>query len=87
MSHSSSAKYRKIEIDNPICNRRFHIAWEEGTAKVVPETRVNCPHCGVTLFEAKNHAPVILLREENLVNAPDGTRRMCYECKLQPHKS
>ncbi len=87
MSHSSSANYRKIEIDNPICGRRFHIAWEEGAAKIVPETKVECPHCGVTLFKAENHAPAILLREENLVNAPNGSRTQCNECKFQQHKS
>lgn len=87
MSHSSTAKYRKIEIDNPVCGRRFHIAWEEGTNNLVPETRVNCPHCGVTIFEAKNHPAAILSREENFISASDGTRQMCYECKFQTHKS
>lgn len=73
--------YHKIEIDNPICQRRFHIAYESG---VKPENHVEvkCPHCGVVLFDENNHSPAILAREENLVNSPDGSRPMVYECKF-----
>ena len=71
--------YRKIEIDNSVCRRRFHIAFEEGQAPV-SETKVLCPHCGVTLFEAKNHPPAILSRDENLVKSPDGSRTTLDEC-------
>lgn len=71
--------YRKIEIDNSICRRRFHIAFEEGQTPVA-ETKVLCPHCGVTLFEAKNHPIAILSRDENLVKSPDGSNTTLSEC-------
>ena len=74
-------EYQKIEVDNAICNRRFHIAFEQGQAKVA-HTEINCPHCGVKLWEAHNHVPALLLREENLVKNPDGTNPMVYECKF-----
>jgi len=73
--------YHKIEIDNAVCRRRFHIAYEEGQAPV-PETKILCPHCGVTLFEAKNHPPAILTRDENLVKSPDGSNTTLAECQF-----
>lgn len=77
----SDKRYHKVEVDNPICQRRFHIAYEQGMR---PETEVSaqCPHCGVTVFEAKVHPPVVLTRDENLIHAPDGSRPMVYECKF-----
>jgi len=74
-----SPTYRKIEIDNSTCRRRFHIAFEEGQDPV-SETKVMCPHCGVLLFEAKDHPPAILSRDENLVKSPDGSNRTLSEC-------
>ncbi|NBW80342.1 hypothetical protein EBR21_01180 [bacterium] len=73
--------YRKIEIDNATCKRRFHVAFEEGQTPV-SETKVLCPHCGVTLFEAKNHPPAILSRDENLVKSPDGSNTTLNECRF-----
>lgn len=83
MSHyaASDKTYHKVEVDNPICQRRFHIAFEQG---IRPETEVRavCPHCGVTVFEASCHPPVVLTRDENLIHSPDGSRPMVYECKF-----
>ncbi len=72
--------YHKIEIDNPICNRRFHIAYEERENAPRAHRRVACPHCGVTVFEKENFPEVILTREENLVKAPDGSRPLLSSC-------
>lgn len=80
-SQAPKLSYKKIEIDNSVCKRRFHIAFEEGRPPVA-EARAICPHCGVTLFEAKNHPPVILSREENLIHSPDGSRPTLNECKF-----
>lgn len=74
--------YKKIEIDNAICNRRFHISFEEGSPVIEKHVNVDCPHCGVTLFEADNHPPVILARDENLVKQVDGSRPTLYECRF-----
>lgn len=73
-------KYCKIEIDNPKCNRRFHIAFEERDGAKLGHTQVLCPHCGVTVFERDNAPVAILSREENLVKAPDGSRPMVFNC-------
>ncbi len=81
MTKDTKFEYRKFEIDNVVCRRRFHIAYEEGQ-KPQPKVEVDCPHCGVRLFEAVDHPPVILLREENLVKSPDGSRPLLYECKF-----
>ncbi|MEY3903631.1 MAG: hypothetical protein RL189_2937 [Pseudomonadota bacterium] len=78
---SQGLNYKKIEIDNSVCRRRFHIAYEEGQSPVA-ETKVLCPHCGVTLFEARNHPPAILSRDENLVKSPDGTNTTLSECQF-----
>ena len=73
--------YHKIEIDNAVCKRRFHIAFEEGQPNL-PEVIIKCPHCKVTIYQANNHPPAILSREENLVKSPDGSRPLVYECKF-----
>lgn len=78
---TDAPSYRKIEIDNVVCRRRFHIAFEQGQASI-PEVKIACPHCGVTVYEAKDHPPAILSREENLVKSPDGSRPMMYECNF-----
>lgn len=76
--------YRKIEIDNPICKRRFHVAFEEGNDKVEAKVDLKCPHCGVTVYEAESHPPALLLREENLVKSPDGSRPLMGACAFHP---
>ena len=81
MSKTEKFEYRKIEVDNAICRRRFHIAFEDGQ-KLEPLAAVDCPHCGVRLWEAENHPPVMLVREENLVKSPDGSNPLVYECKF-----
>ena len=72
-------KYVKFEVDNPICKRRFHIAFEEGSPKL-PEVNILCPHCNVTVYHAANHPQSILVREENLIKSPDGSRPIVSKC-------
>jgi hypothetical protein len=80
--------YKKIEIDNPICNRRFHIAWEERANAPKGHVRLDCPHCGVTIFERDDFPPAIITREENLVKSPDGSRPLLQHCEfLNKHHS
>lgn len=80
-SPSTSPTYRKVEVDNAVCKRRFHIAFEDGIAPIA-QVKIACPHCGVLVYEAKNHPPAILSREENLVKSPDGSNPVIYECKF-----
>lgn len=86
MNNLSTANYRKIEIDNPTCGRRFHLAWEEGTGNLIPEVSIKCPHCNVTIFSATNHPPVILCREENLVSKPNGSNQICTKCEFKTYR-
>lgn len=81
--NTESGVYKKIEIDNAVCNRRFHLTYEEGSPIIERNVKIACPHCGVTVFEAQNHVPVMLSREENLVKSPDGTRPTLYECHFK----
>jgi hypothetical protein len=75
-------EHKKILIDNAICKRRFHLIYEDNTTK--PEhVVVKCPHCSVILFEAENHAPVLLAREENLVKSPTGDHITIYNCDFK----
>lgn len=77
----SSMKYEKRLIDNAICKRRFHLVFEKGSPNC-PTVEAKCPHCGVILFQEKNHPPVMVVREENLVKSPDGSEPMIYECQF-----
>jgi len=70
-SNTREIDYKKILIDNTVCGRRFHLVYEQG-GLLEPEAKVNCPHCGITLFQEHNHPAVTLTREENLVCAPTG---------------
>ena len=72
-------KYIKFEIDNTKCQRRFHIAYEKDSP-LCKEVQVHCPHCNISIFNEKNHPKCILLREENLVDSPDGSRKTVSEC-------
>ena len=81
-SNAIEYTYQKVEIDNPKCNRRFHVAYEIGQPKVA-KSQVLCPHCDVVVWEAFDQAPGVLIREENLVKSPDGSNPMVYECHFQ----
>jgi len=76
---TSKFEYHKIEVDNAVCRRRFHIAFETGQAPV-KHVKIDCPHCGLRLWEAENHPPALLLREENLVRSPDGSVPLLTSC-------
>lgn len=74
-------QYKKAVIDNAVCGRRFHIAFEEG-GETLPHVKIACPHCGETVFEANHHAEAILSREENLTQSPDGSFPIIYNCSF-----
>ena len=79
----SEKTYTKVEVDNPVCQRRFHIAWEENSEQKMPRVKVACPHCGDIVFERENHHPAILVREENLIHAPTGDKELMAHCSLE----
>jgi len=79
--NSQATEHKKILIDNSICKRRFHLIYEENNA-IKEHVHIKCPHCSVTLFEAENHAPVLLAREENLVVSPTGDAIIINKCNF-----
>ena len=74
--------YRKIQVDNVVCSRRFHITFDD---EATPSTRaeLSCPFCGMVVFGAENHPPVKLARQENLVQTGTLSDRLLRECKMQ----
>ena len=76
-------EYKKLLIDNATCNRRFHLVFESGS-KNNCHVKVNCPHCGVVLFDNPYHPPVMLARDENLIKSPDGSEPIIYDCNFIP---
>lgn len=79
--NSNEHEHKKILIDNAICKRRFHLVYEENSTQK-GYVKIKCPHCSVTLFEAENHEPMQLAREENLVKAPLGDAEIVYSCEF-----
>ncbi|MBX9702850.1 MAG: hypothetical protein K2X39_01730 [Silvanigrellaceae bacterium] len=79
MKVKSDAVYEKMEVDNAICKRRFHLVSEKNMT-TVEEVNVTCPHCNASIYVAKNSSPVFLARDENLVKNPDGSRTLMSQC-------
>lgn len=81
MKVNNSESYQEIKVDNPFCTRRFHMHFDP-TAINEHETVIKCPHCQATVISKKNHPKLYLDREENLVNAPQGSHKNMKECFL-----
>lgn len=74
--------YQKFQVDAVICSRRFHITFDD-EAQPVETTDVRCPHCSLVLWSAKNHPPVTMARDENLVKTTQLSRNLVRECDFQ----
>lgn len=74
--------YEKVLIDNPTCARRFHLTYESDAAKQ-NHVKVECPFCGVIVFEAKNHPEVKMVRQENLNQTQELSERIIKECRFE----
>ena len=70
--------YRKFCIDNPLCMRRFHLAYDDDDPKHPKQTEIHCPHCQVVVFKTNN--PVRILREENLTKVSEFSDSIMREC-------
>lgn len=80
-SSKEMVQYEEILVDNVVCNRRFHIAFETGVPNE-NNVSVQCPHCGVKIFESTDHPPAVLMREENLTRAPTGEEPILTKCNF-----
>ena len=83
---TKNIEHKKILIDNSICKRRFHLVYEEN-APTQEHVSIKCPHCFITLFEANQHPQVLLAREENLVQAPNGSAVIVDKCDFNSKKN
>lgn len=74
--------YRKFYVDNPLCMRRFHLAYDDDDKPKHPnQTVVRCPHCDVEVFKTAN--PVRILREENLTKVSAFNTNIMRECNFK----
>jgi hypothetical protein len=74
--------YVKKLIDNTVCSRRFHITYDDKD-KTQAEVKLACPFCGITIFEAQDHPPANLARQENLVKTAELSDNMVYQCNFK----
>ena len=74
--------YQKMLIDNVTCSRRFHVTFDDSD-QPLPQVSVDCPFCGVRLFEKQNHPPVNLARQENLVTTAALSDDLVRECRFK----
>ena len=74
--------YVKKLIDNTTCSRRFHITFDDND-KRQQEVKLDCPFCGVTIFKEKDHPPVNLARQENLVQTAELSDDIISECNFE----
>jgi DNA-directed RNA polymerase subunit RPC12/RpoP len=82
MTEKKDLEYTKIQIDNAVCKRRFHLIFNP-KLPTQEKSVVQCPHCGIKIIERQKHPPITLAREENLVKTPDGSSPILYECQFR----
>jgi hypothetical protein len=76
--------YKKILVDNTTCMRRFHLTCDDG-AQTVAETQAVCQHCNQVVFSKKNHPPVTLVRDENLIQSVELSEQRLKACQFGPY--
>jgi hypothetical protein len=74
--------YKKLLVDNPICNRRFHITYDD-KAQPVESVELKCPHCQVIIYHKPNHPECKLVREENLISNLNLSDEIVRECQFE----
>ena len=73
--------YHKFLIDNPTCSRRFHASYDDSEQRQ-DKVSIDCPCCDKKIFEAKNHPPVKIARQENLVRTAVLAERLVDGCNF-----
>lgn len=74
--------YSKFLVDNTTCSRRFHLSFDD---EAMPQQKVEarCPFCDVVVFEAEEHPPVKIARQENLIKTQELSRQQFTECQFK----
>ncbi len=73
--------YEKKLVDNSVCSRRFHISYDPDQAPQ-SHVRLKCPYCETFIFQADNHPPVKLLRQENLIQTAELSDQIVTQCSF-----
>src|SRR5688572_18927932 len=73
--------YQKLLVDNVVCSRRFHLTYDDESAKL-PQVEVKCHHCGITVFAATNHPAVKFARDENLIQTSELSDNIIRKCEM-----
>lgn len=74
--------YRKLVVDNPLCMRRYHIAYDDEAPKVAT-AEIRCPHCPTVIYQVKDQPRPRLLREENLTKVMVLAGELVNECAFE----
>jgi len=78
--------YKKILVDNLVCSRRFHIAYNEQD-KLEEKVSASCPYCGVNVFKASQHPKVTMIRDEIIISNRELSPKRTSQCHLKDHFS
>lgn len=78
--------YKKILLDNTTCLRRFHLTYNDED-EAAEQVDVKCLHCGIVIFSRKNHPPVTLARDENLIKTTDLSSNRLKTCAFKDNFS
>ncbi len=71
--------YQQMLVDNTVCSRRFHLAFDD-EAKSVPRVEIRCQHCDAVIYAAENVPPTKLTRSENLPKTSVLAENLTAEC-------
>lgn len=74
--------YRKLVVDNPLCMRRYHIAFDDEAPKTAT-AEIRCPHCPTVIYRVEDHPMPRLLREENLTKVMALSGQLVDECAFE----
>ena len=74
--------YRKLVVDNPLCMRRYHIAFDDEDTRLAT-AEIRCPHCPTVIYRVEDHPRPRLLREENLTKVMSLAGELVNECAFE----
>ena len=74
--------YKKFLLDNPSCNRRFHVSYDD---EAVPATKtsIKCDYCGIVILEKKDHPPLKVSRDEIIIKTTKLSQRRTKDCAIK----
>jgi hypothetical protein len=74
--------YTKLLVDNPTCNRRFHVTFDD-EAETLPRVEIHCQQCGLVVYAADHHPPAQLARVENLTKTSALSEHLVFACAFE----